>query len=196
MTARASLPVDYPSSSPPVAEIDAPSWPPGDAEAAAALLAELFAPGEVVLFAWLEAVRERQAAWAEAREREGGGPAGGGGGAAGGGGGSSGGSDDEDQDDDEDEDEAYEEVEGGEEAALAAAARARERRAAAASASGCDGDTGGDGERRRMEEEVATRIVSGAPMTERRSTFQAHVCRVSSPEEVGAVISVLLRNSK
>jgi hypothetical protein len=43
---------------------------------------------------------------------------------------------------------------------------------------------------------VAPRIVSGAPLTERRSTFQAHVCRVTDAREVEAVIAVLLQNNK
>jgi hypothetical protein len=43
---------------------------------------------------------------------------------------------------------------------------------------------------------VAGRIVSGEPMTERRSTFQAHVARVADAREVAAVIAVLLQNNK
>lgn len=43
---------------------------------------------------------------------------------------------------------------------------------------------------------VASRIISGEPTIERRSTFQAHVCQVTDPKEVAAVISVLLQNNK
>ena len=43
---------------------------------------------------------------------------------------------------------------------------------------------------------VAPRIVSGEPMAERKSTFQAHVCRVADAREVAAVIAVLLQNNK
>jgi hypothetical protein len=43
---------------------------------------------------------------------------------------------------------------------------------------------------------VADRIVSGEPLTERKSTFQAHVARVTDPKEVAAVIAVLLQSNK
>jgi hypothetical protein len=44
--ARATLPADYPSASPPVAELVAPHLPAGFAEAAAEQLEALFSPGE------------------------------------------------------------------------------------------------------------------------------------------------------
>lgn len=39
-------------------------------------------------------------------------------------------------------------------------------------------------------------IVSGDPFTERRSTFQAHLCPVSSRKEVDLVKHVLLQHNK
>jgi hypothetical protein len=66
IVARAILPADYPSASPPVAEVAAPHLEPGAAAAAAAQLDALFAPGEVVLFAWFEWLREQHEAWQDA----------------------------------------------------------------------------------------------------------------------------------
>ncbi|KAI8465318.1 MAG: impact-like protein [Monoraphidium minutum] len=43
---------------------------------------------------------------------------------------------------------------------------------------------------------VAARMVSGEPLVERRSTFQAHACRVTDVREVAAVVAVLLQNNK
>ncbi|GMH42336.1 hypothetical protein BSKO_10255 [Bryopsis sp. KO-2023] len=47
-----------------------------------------------------------------------------------------------------------------------------------------------------LVESVRGRIVHGEPFTERRSTFQAHVCQSTDVEEVPAVMSVLLENNK
>lgn len=48
----------------------------------------------------------------------------------------------------------------------------------------------------RLIQAVEGRIVSGEPVVERKSTFQAHVARVHSAEEAGAVVEALLRNNK
>lgn len=43
---------------------------------------------------------------------------------------------------------------------------------------------------------IRARIVSGEPFTERRSTFQAHLCAVSNRREVDLVRHVLLQHNK
>lgn len=43
---------------------------------------------------------------------------------------------------------------------------------------------------------IRARVVSGEPFTERRSTFQAHLCPVSSRREVDLVRHVLLQHNK
>ncbi|GBF95123.1 hypothetical protein Rsub_07707 [Raphidocelis subcapitata] len=177
--ARATCPAGYPSASAPVAELSGPQLPPGLAAEAAAQLEALFVPGEVVLFSWFEWVRDRLEAWLEGERRQrearealaavrlaGGGD----GGSEGDGSGSgSGGEEEEEQ---------------GAEVASLAAAQQRGLRAPAA-----DGDAA-------LMASVAPRIVSGPPHTERRSTFQAHCCRVTEAREVGAVVAVLLQSSK
>ncbi len=58
VTLRAHLPEAYPSTAPPLAEVDGPDVTPHITQRVLALLDELFAPGESVLYAWAEAVRE------------------------------------------------------------------------------------------------------------------------------------------
>lgn len=106
-------------------ELLAPRLPAAEIAAAAADLSDLFVPGEVVLFAWLEAARERVAAALEAAEAAEALAAGVGRlgvGIGGDGGGSSGGESGSDAGDDSEEEEP-----GAEEAAIAAAAQARVR---------------------------------------------------------------------
>jgi hypothetical protein len=43
---------------------------------------------------------------------------------------------------------------------------------------------------------AAPGIVSGQPLTERKSTFQAHLAPVHSREDVAAVMTMLLQNKK
>lgn len=43
---------------------------------------------------------------------------------------------------------------------------------------------------------VAAAIVSGEPVTERKSTFQAHLAPIHSREDVAAVMAALLQNNK
>ncbi|KAJ9512652.1 hypothetical protein QJQ45_018839, partial [Haematococcus lacustris] len=45
-------------------------------------------------------------------------------------------------------------------------------------------------------ESVRSRIVSGLPVTERKSTFQAHVAKVDSAQEAQAMVTALLENNK
>lgn len=39
-------------------------------------------------------------------------------------------------------------------------------------------------------------IIHGTPLTERKSTFQAHLARVSTPGQVAEVVAKLLENNK
>lgn len=43
---------------------------------------------------------------------------------------------------------------------------------------------------------ITDHIISGDPFTERKSTFQAHLCPVTSIDQVKAVVAVLLQNNK
>ncbi|CAG9467500.1 unnamed protein product [Pedinophyceae sp. YPF-701] len=45
-------------------------------------------------------------------------------------------------------------------------------------------------------DDVASTIITGEPFTERKSTFQAHVCPVKSAAEVDAFVEALFRNNK
>jgi len=71
----------------------------------------------------------------------------------------------------------------------------RQHRRHQAGASG-RGGSGGDDALAALMAEVAPSIVSGEPLVERKSTFQAHVARVTHPRQVAAVIAVLLQNNK
>ena len=39
-------------------------------------------------------------------------------------------------------------------------------------------------------------IIHGSPLTERKSTFQAHLARVSTPDQVPEMVARLLENNK
>ncbi|CAI5468769.1 unnamed protein product [Closterium sp. Yama58-4] len=61
---------------------------------------------------------------------------------------------------------------------------------------GEEGKVGESAEEGAGEVERALGIVHGVPFTEKRSTFQAHLAPVSSPADVAAVMDVLLANRK
>jgi pyruvate/2-oxoglutarate dehydrogenase complex dihydrolipoamide acyltransferase (E2) component len=130
-----------------------------------------WSPGEVALFSLCERVREIRREWLErelqeARRRR-------------------------------EEEEEQEEAAAAEAAAAAAAAAAADAQAAAAADAPAatrhqleDGCDPADVDR------MAKLIVSGDPVVERKSTFQAHVARVGSVADVKAAVAALLRVPK
>ncbi|KAG1672268.1 hypothetical protein FOA52_004282 [Chlamydomonas sp. UWO 241] len=170
---RAHLPLSYPSSLPPILELNGPHLSDDIVGWAAGYVDTCFTPGEVVMYEYLEWLRE-QADLVGA--------------CAGSGAGASAGA--RADDGQEEEGEAWEEGDGEEE----------------------DGDefeappegAGGAAEASRLVyaaeealvDAMAARIISGEPVMERKSTFQAHVAPVSSVNEVKATVAALLRSNK
>lgn len=48
----------------------------------------------------------------------------------------------------------------------------------------------------QLIQEMGAKIIHGVPLTEKRSTFQAHVAHVKDPSEISAVMDYLLLNNK
>ncbi|PRW56314.1 IMPACT [Chlorella sorokiniana] len=170
ITLRVHLPATYPSQHPPVFELSCDMLAGGQLGEMAAELEGMFSPGEVVLWQWVEHLRER---WADLAPK----PAAEDAAAAG-------------ADIDADaalaaELQAAELLECGDEAG-AGERRQRQARSLAA----------GDEELERAIAEVAQTVVHGEPFTERRSTFQAHVAPATSMKHVKALMELLLQNGK
>ncbi|KAI7845864.1 hypothetical protein COHA_000598 [Chlorella ohadii] len=173
ITLRVHLPATYPSQHPPVFELSCDILSSGQLGELAAELEALFAPGEVVLWQWVEHLKERWANLAPQPAAEDAAAAAGAGAGA-----------------DADaalaaELQAAELSECGDEAG-AGERRQRQARGLAA----------GDPELERALAEVAETVVHGEPFTERRSTFQAHVAPATSMKHVEALMELLLQNGK
>lgn len=203
MLLRAHLPEDYPSSSAPIPELEAAHCPDELLHWACAQLHEHFTPGEVVLFIWTEwlsqqpellkdhspalrALPVQQSHHSDHRAGAGGAP-------------------------DWAQDAAAQAEGGGIDSACssclqeaddsggrgAAAVAADDPKSSSRQRQPCTIVAGNhDGVPLELLQRMRPLIVSGEPYTERKSTFQAHVAPVGSPEEVEAVIAVLLESNK
>ncbi|KAL4442964.1 hypothetical protein ABPG77_008455 [Micractinium sp. CCAP 211/92] len=165
---RAHLPASYPSQHPPIVELECGLLPPDVLTGLAAELEAMFVPGEVVLWTWLEHLRERWADLAPQKQASGREePAGAG--------------------SDADAALAAElqaaELLGGEGGAAGSQAQCRQHRE-------------GDAELEAALAEVAGTVVHAEPFTEKRSTFQAHLAPATSMKHVEALMELLLQNNK
>lgn len=167
---QALLPEDYPSASAPVLQLSREGIDEGILSDAALQMAKMFVPGEVVLFTWVEWLREQGLAPAEGEEESD--PEKGAGAESGDHMAALGLSDDADA-----------AADGGSLTVQAPWGMVRVT---------CEED------RRQLAlmESVAGRVVHGEPFTERKSTFQAHCCSVSGADEVRAVVELLLLNNR
>lgn len=180
------MPAGYPSSSSPMAEVDAMWLTPAARERALEGLCQLAAEraGQVVVFAWVEWLKSQDWLWEAAAKwlalqqeaftaaaARPGKPEGG----THGGGGSP--------------------PRARQELALPEAGR----HGSGSGGTGGNGGGGGGGSgsgAAEEEEAAALGIVHGEAFTVKQSTFQAHVARVGSVEEVRAVMGALLRNRR
>lgn len=151
---HATLPADYPAAAPPVLELRCAALPAAATATLATELLELFVPGEVVLFSWIEHLRD---AWQRLAPPP--------------------------------PPPAMELLGSATQAATAAAAA--EVAAAALSQVSLEHEAA-----RQALALVAESISHGEPVTEKRSTFQAHLAPVDSVHAVEAVLECLLANSK
>jgi len=171
---EANLPGDYPSASPPIVSIERSDLSDDVVALMSAELLSMFRPGEVVIYAWAEWLRESLAPECPidgAREAEGEHEAERLAGLS---------LDDPPSTSHDDASEAR-----GDDALIVQAPWGAVRVT-------CEAD------KRRLEVMVAVsrRTRHGDPFTERKSTFQAHCCQVGSVEEVRAVVDYLLTNNK
>jgi hypothetical protein len=154
---RVALPSDYPAAAPPVFELFAPTLPAADAEELAAALVAMFIPGEVVLFTWLEFLREE---WEQRAPPPPPPPP------------------------------------PADDPTAAAAALARASLGDLTARPKAQGRSEADAAARAAMAQVAATIVSGEPLTEKKSTFQAHLAPAHSAADVQAVLDCLLSNPK
>eukprot|EP00879_Flechtneria_rotunda_P025762 GHRR01027407.1.p1 GENE.GHRR01027407.1~~GHRR01027407.1.p1 ORF type:complete len:239 (+),score=83.36 GHRR01027407.1:278-994(+) len=165
------LPVSYPSAAGPVFEIEAPHVASHLLAAAVSEMEGMFSPGEVCLFTCIEWLREQLPQWQQ--------PSTG--------------------------------LQSAEDAALAQALDTS--LAVCSSSAGSEADdelhhlpkSTGRGISQpsssydsgsAVMEQMRSRIISGEPSTEHKSTFQAHIAPVTDVQQVRAVVAVLLENNK
>lgn len=200
LLAQANLPGDYPSASPPIVSIERSDLSDDVVALMSAELLSMFRPGEVVIYAWAEWLRESLAPECPidgAREAEGEHEAERLAGLS---------LDDPPSTSHDDASEAR-----GDDALIVQVTHG-------CATEQCVGDHGRtqyacrppmqapwgavrvtcEADKRRLEVMVAVsrRTRHGDPFTERKSTFQAHCCQVGSVEEVRAVVDYLLTNNK
>mmetsp|Transcript_26004 Transcript_26004/g.70456 ORF Transcript_26004/g.70456 Transcript_26004/m.70456 type:complete len:327 (+) Transcript_26004:117-1097(+) len=167
------LPPSYPSSCPPVADlVVGPHCPPDLVNSALEGLSSKFVPGEVVLYDWVEWLKEEHSHLyqlpQQQQQQQG----------------------DQVQDGQEDgeqgengsgeDDLGDEEGEEGQKREVSSHTLHQSRQ---------DADL-------ELMEAMRPHIVSGEPNTERKSTFQAHLAPVRSTDEVFAVVAILMENNK
>ncbi|KAK9814487.1 hypothetical protein WJX72_006663 [[Myrmecia] bisecta] len=173
VTLRVHLPANYPSQAPPVAELlgarlasDLQPWAVQQLEA-------LFTPGEVVLYNWVEWLKEQEILWASSHSP----PA-----AA-------------------EPSSTAADAKGDAATALAQLDLHEEDHASDAAAT--TGQEAHTEQQRRQNDlllaavvEAEQTIVHGEPFTEKKSTFQGHLAPVTSAQDVEAVMAALLQHNK
>eukprot|EP00798_Chlamydomonas_sp_ICE-L_P026799 gene26799-4390_t len=177
---RAHLPVGYPSSVPPLVEVQASHLSDDLVEWTASQALKMFEPGQVLLYNFFEWAKEQSELTEPVEGRKGQGPGGQLDGELGGlrlnGGDDHHGSETTEEDNEDWQHDVDEELDR-----LAEHARR-------------DYGSGVDGDEAKLKA-LVDRIQTGEPVTERKSTFQAHVCQVTSYEEVKMMVGWLLQSS-
>ncbi|KAL6755373.1 ribosomal protein S5 domain 2-type protein [Haematococcus lacustris] len=188
------MPDSYPSSSPPVAQLHATHLSDDVCQAACAHLQQLWAPGEVVVHTWVEWLKEQRHLFTvggqpEAAQAD-----------------SHGAMEKEEEGEEgrwvpehEGEHEEQRQDHGGVIGVAQCSARLGGGRGPVEgqlTQSGPRAQQGAAAEVAFLLESVRSRIVSGLPVTERKSTFQAHVAKVDSAQEAQAMVTALLENNK
>lgn len=174
------LPAFYPSQQPPVMELSCNLVSRDVLAGVAGELEAMFVPGEVVLWNWIEHLRERWGSMAPPQQAEA---------AAGTADAAAAGSQ-------EDADEALAaELQAAELLAEAGGgggggqqAQRQQQRGASSAVE--------DDEMARAAAEVVGSVMHGEPFTEKRSTFQAHLAPATSMGHVGALMELLMQNNK
>lgn len=165
---RAHLPASYPSQHPPIVELECGLLPPDVLAGLAAELEAMFVPGEVVLWTWLEHLRER---WADlAPQQQAGGR--------------------------REVAAAGSEADAALAAELQAAELLAGESSSGGQAAQRWRHQESDAKLEAAMAEVAEAVVHGEPCTEKRSTFQAHLVPATSMKHVEALMELLLQNNK